>query len=48
LDDQLFGEIQAKLDKMRRLMITIDLSEEYKAHFIGDVRFFFYFGGTFN
>lgn len=36
VDDQLLGEIQSKLDKMRRLTITIDLSEEFKAHFIGE------------
>ena len=36
VDDQLLGEIQAKLEKMRRLTISIDLSEEFKAHFIGE------------
>lgn len=34
VDEQLFEEINGKLEKMRRLMINIDLTEENKAQFI--------------
>jgi hypothetical protein len=36
VDEQLYEEIGQKLEQMRRMMITIDLSEEKEAHFITD------------
>ena len=36
VDEQLFEELSGKLEKMRRLTIAIDLSEENTAHFITD------------
>ena len=36
VDEQLFEEISGKLEKMRRLTIAIDLSEENEARFITD------------
>lgn len=36
VDEQLFEELSGKLEKMRRLVISIDLSEENQARFITD------------
>lgn len=36
VDDNLYEELTAKLEKMRRMMLTIDLSEENEAHYFTD------------
>lgn len=36
VDDALYEEIIGKLEKMRRMMLTIDLTEENEAHYITD------------
>lgn len=34
VDDQLYEELSGKLEKMRRMMLSIDLTEENEAHYI--------------